>query len=137
MVDAILDGISRALADGFPACRIYGDERVRQGLKTPGFFVGLGTCKQRQLPGGMMQLRQSVEVTYFPEGQGDYKELWAVGTKALGLLDTLTLPDGSMVRGTTKTCDTGDGLMHLRATYTLRLKPTETSELMGDITIQM
>ena len=136
MTDGILDGVSLTLAEAFPACAVYGDERVRQGLQTPSFFVGLGECKLRPLPGGLLEQRQSVEVIYFPARQGDYGELWAVGPKALGLLGELFLPDGSMVRGRAQRCEVSDGLMHIRAVYTMRLKPVESRALMSDLRIE-
>ncbi|MCL2562427.1 MAG: hypothetical protein FWE08_00095 [Oscillospiraceae bacterium] len=136
MTDAILDGVSRALAAGFPDCTVYGDERVRQGLQTPAFFVGLGECKQKPLPGGRIEQRQSVKVTYFPERQGDYSELWAVGPRVAGLLAELRLPDGSMIRGTARRCDINDGLMHIRAVYTMRMRPVDTRPRMGDVRVR-
>ena len=129
----MLDGISRVLIDGFPACRVFGDKRVRQGMQTPAFFVGLGECKLKPLPGGLMEQRQSVEVVYFPERKGDYSELWTVGPRALRLLGELRLPDGSMVRGTGRRCDINDGLLYIRATYTARLRPVDTRMRMGDL----
>ena len=136
MTNAIVDGLSLALAQAFPACTVYGDERVRQGLKTPSFFVGLGECTQRPLPSGLLEQRQIVEVVYFPERQGDYAELWSVGPKALGLLGAPRLSDGGMVRGTALRCDVNDGLMHLRAVYTLRFRPMESRALMGDVAVK-
>jgi len=134
VIEGILDGISLALTEAFPSCTVYGDERVRQGLKTPSFFVGLGECNLRPLPGGLTEQRQFVEVVYFPERQGDYGELWAIGPKALGLLGELALPDGGKVRGTALRCDVNDGLLHVRAVYTLRLRSVEGRVPMGDMT---
>ena len=134
MINTILDGLSLALAEAFPNCAVYGDERVRQGLEAPSFFVGLGECGIRPLPCGLVEQRQIVEVVYFPERQGDYGELWGVGPKALGLLGEIALPDGGVVRGTARRCDISDGLMHIRAVYTLRLIPVESRALMGDVT---
>ncbi|MCL2568596.1 MAG: hypothetical protein FWE12_04060 [Oscillospiraceae bacterium] len=137
MIEGILDGVSLALAEAFPKCTVYGDERVRQGLLTPSFFVGLGECRLRPLPGGLREQRQMVEVIYFPERQGDYGELWEVGPKALGLLGALRLPNGEMVRGMALRCDVNDGLMHIRAVYTLRLVPVMERGLMGDMRHRM
>ena len=136
MIDGILDGISLALAEAFPNCAVFGDERVRQGLKTPSFFVGLGECKLRPLPNGLAEQRQHVEVVYFPERQGDYDELWAIGPKTLNLLGELRLSDGGQVRGTSLGCNINEGLMHLHAIYILRLKPIETTAPMGHMTHQ-
>ena len=138
MISSILDGVSLALTEAFPACTVYGDERVRQGLKTPSFFVGLGEYSLRPLPLGLMEQQQFVEVVYFPERQGDYGELWAVGVKALGLLGELRLPEGDMVRGRRQRCEINDGLMHIWAVYTLRLQSVEKSgALMGDVQVLM
>ena len=133
MVDSILDGISSALVAAFPGMAVYGDERVRQGLKTPSFFVGLGESGTKPLPGGLMELRQLVEVVYFPERQGDYGELWDVGPRARALMGELRLADGSMVRGTAQRCEMRDGLMHIRAVYVLRLRPVDTRVRMGEV----
>jgi hypothetical protein len=134
VIEGILDGVSLALAGAFPDCRVYGDERVRQGLETPSFFVGLGECSLRPLPGGLLEQRQFVEVVYFPARQGDYGELWDVGPRVLGLLGELRLHDDSVVRGRALRCEVNDGLMYMRAVYTLRLRPREGGgALMGDL----
>jgi len=78
-----------------------------------------------------------VEVVYFPERQGNYGELWGVGPKALEVLQTLCLPDGGMARGMALRCDVNDGLMHIRAVYTLRLIPMVERGLMGDMRHRM
>jgi len=136
VTDDIRDGVSLALAVAFPSSKVYGDERVRQNLEQPSFFVSLGECVTRPLPNRLMEQRQTVEITYFPETQGDLDELWTTGSAVTSLLGELTLPDGSKTRGRTLCCDVSDGLMHIRATYILRLKPTETGALMGDVTIR-
>jgi len=133
VIDGILDGISRALAERFPACQIFGDERVRQGMQTPAFFVGLGECKLKSLPGRMLEQKQSVEVIYFPERQADYSELWAVGPSVLLLLGELRLSDGGIIRGAVRRCDISDGLMYIRAMYTIRLRPVDTRTRMGHL----
>ena len=137
MTERILDGVSLALSEAFPACTVYGDERVRQGLETPSFFVRLGECSQRPLPNGMVELRQSVEVVYFPARQGDLGELWAVGPSVMGLLGEIVLSDGSKVHGKSLRCDVNDGLMHIGAVYTLRLRPVEHGALMGEMTLNV
>jgi len=130
----ILDGISKALKETFPDCQIFGDKRVRQGLPTPSFFVGLGECSTKPLPSGLTLLKQHVEVIYFPEGGDDYSELWQSGAKALAALERIPLEDGTLSRGLSRRCTINDGLMHIHAVYHLRLIPTETTEVMGDLT---
>jgi len=88
------------------------------------------------LPAGLRQVRQVVEVVYFPERQGDYTELWAVGPEALACLEQITLPDGSMLRGKNLRCFIHDGVMHMQAVYTMRLRPVQQWALMGDLTIR-
>jgi len=129
----ILDGISKVLKDTFPTCQIFGDKRVRQGLPTPSFFVGLGEYSTKPLIGGLTQVKQHVEVIYFPENQDDYTELWNMAPKALAALEQIPLGDGSLSRGTSRRCMINDGLMHLHASYRLHLKSTERSVKMGDM----
>jgi len=133
VTDEIRDGISRTIATAFPDCGVFGDERVRQGLEPPSFFVGLGACSSSPLPGGLISFKQHVEVVYFPERQGDYGELWSAGTRALALLEQIPLTDGTFVRGVARRCAVNDGLMHIHATYHLRLKPAAHIDLMGDL----
>ena len=136
MVDGVLDGVSGALMTEFPDYAVYGDERVRQGLATPSFFVGLGECVTAPLPMGLRRVRQVVEVVYFPERQGDYTELWAVGPRALTCMEQIMLSDGSMLRGTGLRCFIQDGVMHIQAVFTMRLRPVEQRNLMGELTIR-
>lgn len=134
MTHKILDGISKALKEAFPDCVIFGDKRVRQGLPTPSFFVGLGECSTKPLPSGLTLLKQHAEVIYFPETQDSYTELWRIGAKALAALERIPLEDGTSTRGLSRRCTINDGLMHIHAVYRLRLIPTETIALMGDMT---
>lgn len=133
MTHKILDGISQTLKAAFPDCQIFGDKRVGQGLPTPSFFVGLGECSTNPLPGGLVKLKQHVEVIYFPERQGDYSELWKIGPKALTALEQIPLGDGSLTRGVSRRSTINDGLMHLHAVYHLRLIPREAIALMGEL----
>ena len=133
MTEGILNGISLALAAAFPAYPVYGDSRVRQGLEAPCFFVGLGECSVKPLPCGLLGVRQGVDVVYFPEKREDFGEMWGITPRVLSLLETLTLPEDGMVRGSNLRCDIVDGLMHMRALYKLRLLPVEHREIMGDM----
>jgi len=136
MVNDVLDGVTRALTAAFPESAVYADERVRQGLQTPSFFVGLGEYTTAPLPAGRKRVRQQIEVTYFPKQQGNYGELWNVGEAALACLSEITLPDGGMLRGTNLRCFMNDGMMHIHAVYNMRLRPVENGVFMGDIRIQ-
>jgi len=125
------DGISRNLAKAFPNCTIFGDERVRQGLKTPSFFVGLGEYSTKPLPSGLIEIKQHVELIYFPETEGDHQELWHIGHQALTCLEQIPLQDGSRTRGNSRRYWANDGLLHIHATYRLRVKETTQIALMG------
>ena len=127
MIDLIRDGISLALRRGFPACAVYGDGQVRQGLENPCFFVGLGEYTMAPLPCGLREVRQIVDVAYFPEQEGDFGEMWSVGPQVIAILSALTLSDGSTIRGAALRCGLSDGLMHIHGVYRLRLKPVERS----------
>ena len=122
MIDAIRDGISLMLSAVFPDFAIYGDERVMQGLKTPCFFVGLGEYALSPLPCGLWEMRQYVDVAYFPGSAGDLTELWSVGQSVLARLRTLPLAGGGMARGFRLSAAVVDGRMHVRGMYQLRLK---------------
>ena len=136
MTEGILNGISLALTNAFPAYPVYGDRRVQQGLEAPCFFVSLGECSMRPLPCGLLGVRQAVDVVYFPGSQEDFGEMWDVGPRALSLLEALALPGDGMVRGRELRCDIADGLMHMRAVYKLRFIPVENRGLMGEIAHQ-
>jgi len=129
----ILDGISKTLREIFPDCQIFGDKHVGQGLNPSSFFIGLGESSTSPLPNGLVKFRQHVEVIYFPKNQGDYKELWDIGPKALLALEQISLGDSSFTRGVSRRCTINDGLLHLHATYHLRLVPREAVELMGEL----
>jgi len=133
VVEAIRDGISLVLGRAFPACGVHGDEGVRQGLSNPCFFVGLGEYRVSPLPCGLWEVRQAVDVVYFPEQDGAFGELWSVGPRVLSLLSTLLLPDSGMVRGTGLRCAVSDGLMHVHGTYRLRVRSVEWAEKMGEL----
>jgi len=133
VIEHIRDGISLALRRVFPACAVYGDTQVRQGLENPCFFVGLGEYTTLPLPCGLWEVRQMVDVTYFPEREGDFGEMWSVGPLVIAALSPLSLSDGSTVRGTALRCGLSDGLMHIHGVYRLRLKPVEWSEKMMEL----
>ena len=136
MTEDILDGISLAIAAAFPGYPVYGDSRVRQGLEAPCFFVGLGEYSRRPLPCEFFEVRQAVDVVYFPQEREDYKEMWRLGPRMLPLLGELSLPDGTVIRGTALRCDIVDGLMHMRAVYKLRLQYMENPEIMEELAVR-
>ena len=121
MIEKIKDGVSLALKRAYPNVAVYGDEKVRQGLQLPSFFVGLGEQARSPLPCALWRLRQHVDVTYFPTETAKHDELWAVGSHVVDILQELRLPDDTWVRGKHISCNVVDGLMHIRAVYTLRL----------------
>ena len=133
MIGAIRDGISLCLAEFFPECDIYGDARVQQGLRTPSFFVGMGECSQKPLPNGMLSLRQTVEVVYFPEHHGDLIKTWDVGMETIALLRELRLPDGTLIRGINCRCVVQDDAMHVYAMYHMRLRAAEERGIMEEL----
>ena len=85
------------------------------------------------LPCGMQEIRQVVDVTYFPEQEGDFGEMWSVGPQVVTVLSVLTLSDGNMARGVGLRCGLSDGLLHIHGVYRLRLKPVEWSEKMMEL----
>lgn len=133
MIGQIRDGVSLCLAKAYPEHTIYGDARVKQGLLTPCFFVGMGECTERTLPNGMREIRQMVEVVCFPEEQGEIAKLWEVGSEVMTLLSTLTLADGSKLTGVSRRCMMQDDLMHVYAVYYLRLRPVQEYGMMEEL----
>lgn len=130
MLDEVLDGVSGSLRQTFPACAVFGDEKVQQGLEIPGFFVRFGECAVRPLPSGLYEMKQSVEVVYFPESGDDFAEMRRIGPRVLPLLGVLRLPDGSSLRGTGLRFEVQDGLLHAHVRYRIRMRETEMAEHM-------
>lgn len=117
-VPAILDGISRTLDETFPGVSIYGDTDVAQGLEPPAFFIAVLTPSRSPGLGPRYRAVNPFDVHYFPAEEGNNAELLDVAEQLMDALETITV-QGNLVRGTKRSYELADGVLHFFVNYDL------------------
>lgn len=72
MEQDIIKGIARALIGAFGNGHTVYTEKVRQGLKTPCFFVRCESCLEIPFPMGRFFRENIFSVTFYPESEEDF-----------------------------------------------------------------
>lgn len=134
MVSDILTAVSLKLSGSF-SYPVYGDETVSQGMKRPCFFICLTKAAETTLPSGRTRLEAPLDIVYFPKNAGSYTEMRQIGQELFELLQVLSLPDGSFVRGKGRKFDIIDGAIHFFITFTMHLLPVEADADKSDISM--
>lgn len=131
---------SLALSEEF-GLPVYGDEAVVQGMERPCFFISVIEVSQIPLPSMRKRLQIPVDITYFPEESGKYLSMYQVGQELMSLLEVVTLPDGSRMRGRGQRYELSDGLLHFFESFILHLIPAKddgvSNGAMEDLDLQL
>lgn len=130
MVNDIIDGLSVALYDAFPSCKIY-SEQIEQGLEEPCFLISVVSSLEKPLLKDRVQRNILFDVLYFTEN--DNAEKQEVASELYQLFKFVPLLDGSLLRGCDLSHEVIDGVLHFHVTFKpiLRAVPAEV-DLMGD-----
>ncbi len=126
MVYEIIKGISMALHKAFgDGCWIYQND-VRQGMNLPCFFLAVLKPELAPLAGRRYMSRNPFDVQYHPPDGRDNAEILRTAEELLRCLEFITLPDGSLLRGTGMNYEVVDNVLHFFVSYNLpMIKPAE------------
>ena len=115
MLNELVDGIVRAIREAFPGAAVY-DERVAQGLKTPGFSVRVVSATKALFRGRRYRMSCLVNVVYFPPEEGRWRESEDVKERLFGALEYVDVGDGP-VRGHGMEGHLQEGVLSFAVTY--------------------
>lgn len=134
MEQDIIKGIARALIGAFGNGHTVYTEKVRQGLKTPCFFVKCESCLEIPFPMGRFFRENIFSVTFYPEsGADEKKECARAAEKLFGCLEYITV-SGDLTRGSKMKCGIEDGVLKLTLHYDMFVyKPGEKTPKMGEL----
>lgn len=117
MVNDIVNGITKAIyAEYGQRCKIY-TESIEQGLKEPCFFVAVLDGEQARIVGNRYQKNIAIDVHYFPGTKAKNKEMQEVAQVLYGILERITLLDGTMINGFQMHDQTAADVLHFFVTY--------------------
>lgn len=117
MVNDIVNGISTALYSEFGSGYPIYTECVEQGLREPCFFVAVLDGEQSRIVGCRYQQNISVDVHYFPSAKAKNREMRSVAQALYGILERVTLLDGTMINGFQLHDQVTEDVLHFFVTY--------------------
>lgn len=132
MVGDILTAVSLGLAEEFD-CPIYADESISQGMERPCFFISMMEASVNPLPSGRSRMTVPLDIVFFSENIGAYSNMRKVGQELFDLLQVISLPDGSTVRGRGLKYEISDEALHFFITFVIHLKPSKEKSDISDI----
>lgn len=126
MLNEIIKGVSMKLNTTFGnKYKIYQND-VRQGLKKPCFFLAVLNPTFTPLTGRRYMSRNPFDVQFIPADDTKNADLYTVGWELMNALESIDLPCGDSLRGTSLNFEVVDGVLHCFVNYNLTLiKPTE------------
>lgn len=129
----VLDGITLALREAFPASQIE-SKAVKQGLRAPAFIVLLAAASQTPQPSGRWKQFTRFDVIYFP--RHGREDCYDAAQKLCGALEVITLPGGDKLRGSDISFSVTDGELHFLISYNYFAYRQSEEVQMGSLEIQ-
>ena len=137
IVNEIVEGVSRRLNETFgDGYRIYQND-VRQGLLEPCFFLAVLAPSQQPYLGRRRKVTVPLDVHFFPEDEGDNRELTLVGDLLFSALEFISTTDGvDLFRGRQMRYEIQDGVLHFFVTYAVILNEIREEETMEILSLK-
>lgn len=137
IVNEIVEGVSRRLNETFgDGYRIYQND-VRQGLLEPCFFLAVLAPSQQPYLGRRRKVTVPLDVHFFPEDEGDNRELTRVGDLLFSALELISTTDGvDLFRGRQMRYEIQDGVLHFFVTYAVILNEIREEETMEILSLK-
>lgn len=130
VIESVVKALHTAFGDGY---RIYTDN-VRQGLRSPCFFVQTLNTDIKPLPMRRCLVRCLFDIHYFPKC-GDKKEMLDTAERLGGALEIISLSDTGKLRGIDRNYEIVDGVLHFFITYNLYLMQQADLPIMGTLDV--
>lgn len=134
MINKIIDGISIKLNQVFgDGVKIYSED-VKQGLNEPCFFIAVLNPSQVNVIGNRYFRQHPFDIHYFPAVRDNNNEPQGMASDLYEALETITLIDGDLVRGTKMNHEVVDGVLHFFVNFDMYVKkvvvPEESMEVV-------
>ena len=131
LLDDITKGISKTLKTRFSDKEIYIDE-VPQDFVEPCFFIKLLKLDEKQVIGERYFRRYFFDIRYFPDKiESKSRDIWNTVDILQDLLELITLPNGSIIRGLNRNAESEDNILHYFISYNMYvIKPKQQEEYM-------
>lgn len=117
LIAAVAGQINAAFGDGY---ELYCED-VKQGLKEPCFYISVLKTERKPMLGVRFFQLTPFHICFFPEKKANNCETRAVGEKLMNELEFITLADKSLVRGTNRSFEIVDGVLHFSIQYNMEL----------------
>lgn len=120
MLNELLNTISLKLHHEFgESCKIYGDEEVKQGFKTPCFFVSIISLSHDQKLGERCYKESSFDILYFPKRYGNNTEMLEMSEHLNEIFYCIEFADGDLIHGTKMRSEIVDDVLHFFVNFNL------------------
>ena len=134
LLDDITKGISKTLKNRFSNKKIYIDE-VPQDFVEPCFFIKLLKLDEKQVIGERYFRRYFFDIRYFPDKiESKSRDIWNTVDILQDLLELITLPNGSIIRGLNRNAESEDNILHYFISYNMYvIKKKDQEEYMESL----
>lgn len=126
MVNKIVQGVAIKLKSLYPSAEIY-QQDVRQGLTPPAFFVNVLNASVSPLANWRYFMDCNLDILYFPVDETDNATLQQVGMDLMDGMETITLVDTTVLRGTGMSIEIVDNVLHFLVSYNQPLLKSQAS----------
>lgn len=117
-------------------CRIY-TTSVRHQAEAPCFLVSFQKLEIKPVVGRRYQKTFHLEIQYLPAGELISEALNQVSEQLMEGMEYLTLPDGSMIRGTDCSCTFAEDILTLSVSYSMFfIRQKEKEEFMDALHVK-
>lgn len=138
MINEIMEAIRASLKEEFGDNYEIDMEEVRQGSKTPCFFIQCLNSTNDLFLGKRYFRTNRFCIQYFPQSEEVKTECSDVGKRMWQCIEYITLSgDDKPVRGTQMKCEVIDGVLHFFVNYDCFVQKTEQTTLMGSLESNM
>lgn len=131
MLNELVGAVARAVKEAFPEAAVY-DEEVEQGIVAPAFSVRLVRARQELFRGRRYLKRNTVNVVYFPPGEGRQQDCQVVQERLFQALEVVRAADG-LLRGANFEAHGQDGVLVVVVDYDFFVDRVEMEEVMGEV----
>ncbi|MCM1136759.1 MAG: hypothetical protein NC400_14440 [Clostridium sp.] len=132
----IIKGVARQLNAAFGEGYTIYQNRVRQGLQEPCFFIGVLQPEEQPLLGSRALRRNPLVIQYFPRVDGDNAEMLEAAGKMLDGLRFIRLLNGDLLLGRKMRYEIVEGILHFFVNYDLTVWRPEQRGKMEDLAIK-
>ncbi len=139
MLTDILDGVNQRLKELFGKDAVIYTDAVEQGLKEPCFFVGFLEPSEKPVTGCRYYRNIGMYIQYLPGRPAQInRELYRVSDILMDGMETITLKNGDVLRGTGRSGRISDGVLNFFVNYNLFvIKTVAHSPGMGEIEVEI